>query len=69
MTIITLSPKYQIVIPKEVRRKTAFKPGKNSRSRRKGGINLRPVLSPDQLIGYLKGDKPLEFERVKNREL
>ena len=33
-----------------------------------GRIEIRPVLTPDQLIGFLKGDKPLEFERDPDRE-
>ena len=71
MTTSTISPKYQIVIPKEVRRKLALEPGQKLQvTEKEGGIELRPILSPDQLIGYLKKEgKPLEFEREEDREL
>jgi hypothetical protein len=32
-----------------------------------GKIEVRPILSPEQLIGFLKSDKPLEFEREPDR--
>ncbi len=71
MTTSTISPKFQIVIPKDVRRKLALKPGQKLQvTEKEGGIELRPILSPDQLIGYLKRKgEPLEFEREEDREL
>ena len=70
MTTSPLSPKYQIVIPKEIRKKLALKPGQRlSVSERNGRIELTPVLTPTQLIGFLKTDQPLKFEREGDREL
>ena len=69
MTTSLLSPKYQIVIPKEIRRNLALKAGQRLHVlERDGVIELRPILSPDQLIGYLKGAKPLKLEREPDRE-
>ena len=66
MTTVTVSPKYQIVIPKEVRRKLALKPGQQlSVSEKDGHIELTPILRPEQLIGFLKGKTRLPFEREK----
>ena len=33
-----------------------------------GGIEIRPILTPDQLIGFLKGKTPLQLEREPDRE-
>jgi AbrB family looped-hinge helix DNA binding protein len=69
MTTSILSPKYQIVIPKEIRKALDLKPGQRLNVIEKDGhIELRPILTPEQLIGYLKGDKPLELEREADRE-
>jgi AbrB family looped-hinge helix DNA binding protein len=70
MTTALLSPKFQIVIPKEIRRKLALKPGQRiSVTEKDGHIELTPVLTPEQIVGFLKSDKPLEFERERDREL
>ena len=69
MTISLLSPKYQVVIPKEIRRALDLKPGqKLSVIEKDGHIELRPILTPEQLVGFLKGETPLEFEREPDRE-
>ncbi len=66
MTTATVSPKYQIVIPKEVRRKLALKPGQQlSVSEKDGHIELPPILTAEQLVGFLKGKTKLPFEREK----
>lgn len=70
MTTSLLSPKYQIVIPKEIRQAFDLKPGQRLNVIKKDGhIELRPILAPEQLIGYLKGAQPIEFEREADREL
>jgi AbrB family looped-hinge helix DNA binding protein len=69
MTTSLLSPKYQVVIPKEIRRALGLKPGqKLSVIEKDGHIELRPILTPEQLVGFLKGETPLEFEREPDRE-
>ena len=69
MTTSLLSPKYQIVIPKEIRRSMNLKPGQRLQlTEMDGKIEIRPILTPEQLIGFLKGEKPLEFDREQDRE-
>lgn len=64
-----LSPKYQIVIPREIRKKLALKPGQRIQFAEKNGhVEIRPILTPDQLIGFLKGAEPLTLEREPDRE-
>ena len=68
MTTATLSPKYQIVIPKGIRNLLHLKAGQKLQVSAKGThIEVRPILGPDDLIGMLKSDKPLEFERDADR--
>ncbi|MCU0781674.1 MAG: AbrB/MazE/SpoVT family DNA-binding domain-containing protein [Akkermansiaceae bacterium] len=70
MTTSLLSPKFQIVIPKEIRRSLALTPGQRIAFVEKDGIvTIRPVLKPEQLIGLLKASQPIEFEREPDREL
>jgi len=70
MTTALLSPKYQIVIPKEIRRTLDLKPGQRLQfTAANGKIEIRPILTPNQLIGYLKGKKPLVLEREPDRDL
>lgn len=69
MTTSLLSPKFQIVIPKEIRQTLNLKVGQRiSFIEKDGHIELRPVLTPQQLIGYLKEGSPMEFEREEDRE-
>jgi len=69
MTTVLLSPKYQVVIPKEIRKSLNLKPGQRLQfAEVDGKIEIRPMLTPDQLIGFLKGAKPLEFEREADRD-
>ncbi len=69
MTTSLLSPKYQIVIPKEIRKSMNLKPGQRLQlTEMDGKIEIRPILTPEQLIGFLKGEKPLDFDREQDRE-
>jgi AbrB family looped-hinge helix DNA binding protein len=71
MTTAILSPKFQIVIPKEVRRSLNLQPGQRLQLvEKEGKIEIRPILTPDQLIGYLKDCAHIPFAREKiDREL
>ncbi len=61
-----LSPKYQVVIPKEIRKSMNLKPGQRLQfTEVNGKIEVRPILTPDQLIGFLKEKAHLSFEREK----
>lgn len=56
MTRTSVSPKYQVVIPKEVREKVSVKPGqKLIIFERSGIIHLVPILPTKKLQGLLKG--------------
>jgi AbrB family looped-hinge helix DNA binding protein len=66
MTTSLLSPKFQVVIPKEIRKTLNLQPGQRLQVLEKDGkIELRPILSPDQLIGFLKDKAHIAFEREK----
>jgi AbrB family looped-hinge helix DNA binding protein len=66
MTTSLLSPKYQVVIPKEIRKTLNLRPGQRLNFIEKDGhIELRPILMPEQLIGFLKDQAHLAFEREK----
>ncbi len=70
MTTSLLSPKFQVVIPKDVRQALNLKPGQRLNVVEKDGhIELRPILTPSQLIGFLKGAEPLDFQREEDREI
>jgi AbrB family looped-hinge helix DNA binding protein len=71
MTTALLSPKFQIVIPKEIWKSLNLQPGQRMHLVEKDGkIEIRPILTPDQLIGYLKDCAHIPFEREKSdREL
>jgi AbrB family looped-hinge helix DNA binding protein len=56
MTIVTLSPKYQLVIPKEIRRKLKLTPGQKFDVVEQGGqVYVVPVLPIERLRGRWPG--------------
>jgi AbrB family looped-hinge helix DNA binding protein len=56
MNSTTLSPKFQIVIPKEVREALRLRPGtKFNVFEHEGRIELLPVRSAKQMRGFLRG--------------
>ncbi len=56
MNPVTLSPKYQIVIPLQVRRALRLKPGQKFQVVvYNNHIHLVPVIPPRKLRGMLKG--------------
>ena len=66
MTTSLLSPKFQIVIPKEIRKALDLKPGQRlSVMEKDGHIELRPVLTAEQFVGFLKDKAHIAFEREK----
>ena len=66
MSSSLLSPKFQVVIPKEIRRSLGLKPGQRINFVEKDGhIELTPILTPEQLFGFLKDKAHIAFEREK----
>lgn len=64
MNTVTVSPKYQIVIPKDVRDALQIKPGQKVQILRyENRIVLIPVIAIQQTRGFLKGiDTTIERE-------
>jgi AbrB family looped-hinge helix DNA binding protein len=65
MTTVTVSPKYQVVIPKEIRQKLKLKPGQKLQILQIGDrIEFIPVRNIREARGFLKGiDTKIERER------
>lgn len=67
MSIVTISPKFQVVIPQPLREGLGIKPGGKLRVMRYGNrIEMIPVRSPKQMRGFLKG-MDTAIEREGNR--
>jgi AbrB family looped-hinge helix DNA binding protein len=67
MTTVTVSPKYQVVIPKELREKLKLKPGqKLFVYALEGSIRMEPPRSIKELRGMCKGMKWKESDRDRN---
>jgi len=67
MAAVTVSPKYQVVIPKDVRIGLALSPGdKVEVIQLEGRIEIVPVRSAKSMKGFLKGLKN-NFERESDR--
>ena len=68
MKTVTISPKFQIVIPKEIRDRLGLLPGQKIQAIAYGGrIELIPVRPPRQMRGFLKGIDT-NIEREADRE-
>ena len=67
MHAVTLSPKYQVVIPLPVRRTMRLRPGQNMQViEYEGRIELIPDRDIAELRGFLKGIDT-DFEREEDR--
>ncbi|HMS34634.1 MAG TPA: AbrB/MazE/SpoVT family DNA-binding domain-containing protein [Ignavibacteria bacterium] len=64
METVTVSPKYQVVIPKEIREKLKLKPGQKLQIIEFGGrIEFIPIKDIKEARGFLKGiDTKIERE-------
>lgn len=68
MATTTISPKFQIVIPKEVREKLHLSPQQRLQVVEKGGvITLVPELPLKALKGALKGMSKTDIREKKDR--
>ena len=69
MTKVTISPKFQVVLPKAVRMDLGLKPGMQCQVFNIGGrIQIVPLRSIKELRGICKGMDP-HFERESDRAL
>ena len=67
MGVVKISPKYQVVIPREVREALQLKPGQRVQVLAYGNrIELIPEKSIPEMRGFLKGIKT-HFEREPDR--
>lgn len=68
METLTISPKFQVVIPKSIREAMHLLPGQKVQAvAYQGRIELIPVQPMDRMRGFLKGidtDVPRDGERV-----
>jgi AbrB family looped-hinge helix DNA binding protein len=56
MDAVTISPKFQVVIPKEIREKLQLQPGQKVRAMvYDGRIELIPIKPMKKMRGFLKG--------------
>jgi len=67
MQIVTVSPKYQVVIPKAIRESLQLRPGQKMQViEYDGRIEFIPERNINELRGFLKGINT-EFEREEDR--
>jgi len=68
MTKVKLSPKFQIVIPREVREKLNLKPGEEIVMIEKAGvIHLLPQKPIKQMRGFVKGGDTKNIREEEDR--
>jgi AbrB family looped-hinge helix DNA binding protein len=69
MSAVTVSPKYQVVIPKEIRESLKIQPGQKVQVIAYGSrIELVPVRALKRMRGFLKGIET-RVRRERDREL
>ena len=63
-----VSPKYQVVIPKEIRKEVGIRPGQELQVVAKGGtITLIPDRTIASMRGFVRGIRTKGFREKKNR--
>jgi AbrB family looped-hinge helix DNA binding protein len=56
MSVVTVSPKFQVVIPRHIRESLELEPGQRVQAFEfEGRIEFVPVRGPRELRGFLKG--------------
>lgn len=69
MNTVTVSPKYQVVIPLELRRRLKLEPGSRLMVVEfNGGLRLMPLKPPSELRGIARG-VATDVEREPDRPL
>jgi len=69
MTAVTISPKFQVVIPREIREKLELEPGQKVEAiAYDGRIELVPIRPIRAMRGFLRGIDT-HVEREKDRHL
>ncbi len=65
MATVTISPKYQVVIPKQIRDSLELRPGQKVRAiEYEGRVELIPVRPIKEMRGFLRGiDTTVEREK------
>lgn len=67
MTTVTVSPKYQVVIPKELRERLKIKPGQKLLAyERNGSVHLAPKRPLTEMRGLAAGIRWEEGDRDRN---
>lgn len=67
MNTVTVSPKFQVVIPLEVRRQMKLEPGTRMKvMQMAGGLRTVPLKPPTELRGIARGVSP-NIEREADR--
>ena len=66
MSVVTLSSKFQVVIPQDVRKKLGLKPGQKIVVVEKNGVvHLIPQRAIKQMRGFVKG---LDTQNLRDEE-
>lgn len=67
MSTVTISPKFQVVIPRQIRQQLALEPGQKVEAiAYEGRIELIPVRPMREMRGFLRG-LDTEVEREEDR--